>query len=168
MVKGLRLLAAVTWQIQPVQHKGALRWAAGFSGVALGVLVLPLLLEPLYRGGLVSDVIASLLSIAVLAALTVWVMGRLPHPPEVGWVDLLPGAILVGLGAEIVRLVTAVYLAPRLGRTEDLYGALGLAAVFLTWLYLAGRILVGGFALNAERWRARRPAADDRGDAAGP
>jgi uncharacterized BrkB/YihY/UPF0761 family membrane protein len=170
MVKGLRLLAAVTWQIRPGQQKGALRWAAGFSGVALGVLVLPVLLGPLYGGGFGSDLAVSLLTIAILAALMVWVMGRLPHPEDVGWAGLLPGAVLVGLGAEILRLVTAVYLAPRLARTEDLYGALGLAAVFLTWLYLGGRILVGGFALNAERWRATRPAeaTDDRDDAAGP
>lgn len=166
MVKALRVLAAVTWQIAPGPLKGALRWAAGFSGVALGVMGLPILLGPLYGGSFFSDLVATLVTIAVLSALMVWVVGRLPHPEDVGWTGFLPGAVLVGLGAEVLRLVTAIYLAPKLGRTVDLYGALGLAAVFLVWLYLIGRILVAGFALNAERWRAALGAEAADGDGA--
>jgi uncharacterized BrkB/YihY/UPF0761 family membrane protein len=47
-----------------------------------------------------------------------------------------------------------VYFAGRLGRVDDLYGALGLAAVFMAWLYLGGRLIVACFAVSATRWRA--------------
>lgn len=169
MVKALRILAAVTWQITPGKLRHAPRWAAGFSAVTFATMLIPFLLGPLFAGGLVSDLIASLITIAVYAAAGLWAMYRLPRPEGTGWIDLLPGAVLMAVGVEILRFVTAVYLAPRLGRTEDLYGALGLAAVFLTWLYLAGRILVAGFALNAERWRSSHGTdVDTKTDGASP
>jgi len=109
----------------------------------------------------VGDIFASLITIAVLVAVMTWIMTTLPRPDGVTWLGLLPGALVIAVGAEIVRLISAVYLAPRLGRTSDLYGALGLAAVFLAWLYLIGRLLVAGFALNAELWRRQRAAPED-------
>jgi uncharacterized BrkB/YihY/UPF0761 family membrane protein len=57
-----------------------------------------------------------------------------------------------------------VYFAARLERVADLYGAIGLATVFMVWLFLIGRLVVAAMALNAERWRTS--AAADDGEAA--
>jgi uncharacterized BrkB/YihY/UPF0761 family membrane protein len=59
-----------------------------------------------------------------------------------------------------MRVATSVYFAGRLERVSDLYGAIGLATVFMVWLYLVGRLVVAGTALNAERWRASTMVAD--------
>jgi uncharacterized BrkB/YihY/UPF0761 family membrane protein len=59
-----------------------------------------------------------------------------------------------------MQIATSVYFAGRLGRVEDLYGAIGLATVFMVWLYVIGRLVVAAMALNAERWRAATAAVD--------
>jgi uncharacterized BrkB/YihY/UPF0761 family membrane protein len=164
LVKALRLLAGVAWQIRPTPLRHTVRTSAIAAGVTLGLLAIPLACGPLYAGGVVSDLLASLLTIAAFASVFTWVMTKLPRPDGSDWLRLVPGALLMAVGLELLRLVTSVYFVPRLGRTSDLYGALGLAAVFLAWLYLIGRILVAGFALNAELWRARHRAGDDGAD----
>ena len=69
---------------------------------------------------------------------------------------------MLGVGADLLRLVTQFYLAVGwLGRVDDLYGALGLAAVFMAWLYLVARLVVASFAVSATRWRAEEAEAAD-------
>ena len=75
-------------------------------------------------------------------------LARLPHGSEGMWA-LLPGAILFGVGIEVLRLITAVYFVGKIERIGDLYGSLGLAVVILAWLYLMGRLMVTGCMLNA-------------------
>ncbi len=75
-----------------------------------------------------------------------------------GWRAFLPGAILVAVGTQLVHLFVALYLAPRLGRSSELYGALGAATVILLWLYLEARLFVGAAFLNACLWERAHPA----------
>jgi uncharacterized BrkB/YihY/UPF0761 family membrane protein len=65
----------------------------------------------------------------------------------------------MGASVRAVALVTSVYLAGKLARVDDLYGSLGIATVFLAWLFIASRIIVAATFLNASRWFARHPAA---------
>jgi uncharacterized BrkB/YihY/UPF0761 family membrane protein len=62
---------------------------------------------------------------------------------------MVPGALLVAVGIVLLRFVTVIYFAGRLDSVSDLYGAMGLAAVFLAWLYILGRVFVAGVSLNA-------------------
>ena len=54
--------------------------------------------------------------------------------------------------------VRLLYLAPKLGRSSELYGALGAATVILLWLYLEARLFVGAAFLNACLWERAHPA----------
>jgi uncharacterized BrkB/YihY/UPF0761 family membrane protein len=47
------------------------------------------------------------------------------------------------------------YFAPRLGRSEETYGAFGTAATMLVWLYVIGRLVTGAAFLNATLWKRR-------------
>ena len=76
------------------------------------------------------------------------VLDKLPHRAR-SWRDLLPGAVVVAVGMQALHLVVALYLAPKLGRSSELYGALGAATVILLWLYLVARLIVSGAFLNA-------------------
>jgi uncharacterized BrkB/YihY/UPF0761 family membrane protein len=163
-VKALRLLAGVAWQIEPGHLIHSLRASAAFSGVMLGLLASPLLLRPLYSGPFVLDLIAWIATPIVLTPFFVWVLGWLPHPDGLRWIAFLPGAALVAIGLQLMRIATSVYFAARLERVDDLYGAIGLATVFMVWLFLIGRLVVAAMALNAERWRTS--AAADDGEAA--
>ena len=63
-----------------------------------------------------------------------------------------PGALLVAVGYESFQIAVIFYFAPRLGRSEETYGALGIAATMLVWLYVLSRLVTGGAFLNATLW----------------
>ena len=77
---------------------------------------------------------------------------RATHPRE-----LLPGAVLVAVGTQLMQIVVIFYFAPRIGRAEETYGAFGTAATMLVWLYVLCRLITSAAFLNATLW-ARRQA----------
>ena len=87
-------------------------------------------------------------TIVVFVALTWLAMHWLPGP-DVPARELLPGAILLGVGLDVMHLVGTLYLPGRLDRASDTYGTLGTAIVLLLWLYLFGRLMIAGGVLNA-------------------
>ena len=100
-----------------------------------------------------------MVTLAGMVALSVWMQLIFPHAEGAPWTAFLPGAIVLAVGADLLRLVTQVYFAGRLGRVDDLYGALGIAAVFMAWLYLVARLIVASFAVSATRWRSEETEA---------
>ena len=81
-------------------------------------------------------------------------MDKLPHRATT-WQRLLPGAALVAVGAEVLHFAVILYIAPKLGRSSELYGTLGSATVVLLWLYLVARLIVAGAFLNAAAWEQK-------------
>ena len=63
--------------------------------------------------------------------------------------DLVPGAILLAVGLQLMHLVGTLYLPGRIERASDTYGTLGTAIVLLLWMYLFGRLMIAGGVLNA-------------------
>ena len=76
--------------------------------------------------------------------------------------ELLPGALLVAVGYELVQIAVIFYFAPRLGRSEETYGAFGSAATMLVWLYVLSRLITVAAFLNATLWDRRRRAEPER------
>jgi uncharacterized BrkB/YihY/UPF0761 family membrane protein len=99
--------------------------------------------------------LASLLTVLPYAGLWLLISLRLPHRAA-AWTDLIPGALLFGVGIEAIQLAGAYLLAPYALAKQGTYGALGVAAVLLFTLYLASRLAVGAAVLNATLWE-RRP-----------
>jgi uncharacterized BrkB/YihY/UPF0761 family membrane protein len=105
------------------------------------------------------------------AALWLFVTTRLPHR-DAGWKDLVPGAILFGVGLEVMIFLAAYLLAPYSLQKQGTYGALGLAAVLLLALYFLGRLVVYAAVVNAvllergslARLTGRSHAGDEQGD----
>ena len=80
---------------------------------------------------------------------------RLPGG-EVGWVALLPGALVIGAGLLLVNVFN-VYVTTRLVENRaNTYGVLGIAAALLFSLVLVGRVVVIAAELNASIDRHRR------------
>jgi membrane protein len=103
-------------------------------------------------------VLVTLLLVAPYAGFWLLVTLGLPHG-EAGWKALIPGALLFGVGIEVVQLVTAYVLAPYSIEKAGTYGALGTAAALLLGLFFAARLMVSAAVLNAalfERQGARR------------
>lgn len=105
--------------------------------------------------------IGLLFSIAAFAAFTaIWlgVAWLLPHG-DAGWSDLLPGALLMALGVQVIHLGTVLFIAGKVERASQTYGSLGVAFTLLLWLYVVSRVIVASAMLNAALAQGRRAHA---------
>jgi uncharacterized BrkB/YihY/UPF0761 family membrane protein len=92
----------------------------------------------------------------VVGALWMVATLRLPRR-QAPWTALLPGAIAAAVGAEAIHVATVYYLANKLATSSALYGALGLTATLLVYLFMVGRIVVLAAELNAVIWDRSHP-----------
>jgi uncharacterized BrkB/YihY/UPF0761 family membrane protein len=118
--------------------------AAAYSGVLLLLIIGNAGIAVLYGSTRLSGVLLSLLAVAFFLVIGALLLYSGPFD----WRAALPGAALVAVGVEVLRLVSTYYLPGRFERATQLYGALGFAAVALVWLTLLARLVVMGHVLN--------------------
>jgi uncharacterized BrkB/YihY/UPF0761 family membrane protein len=109
--------------------------------------------------GAAGAVIAVLLVTALSFAGWWWVSWKLPHascPARA----LIPGALLMAVGADVLQLLTTYWIGHLVARKTHTYGAVGIALAVLLWVYILGRIVVGSAGLNAALWYRRQGATD--------
>jgi uncharacterized BrkB/YihY/UPF0761 family membrane protein len=158
--KACRLVSTLAWDMKLTPADYRMRQTLAIAGLLLAFPILPLLLKPLYSGDLRSDLGASLITVAGIGGLAAVAAAHTPHPDGVRWYEFLPGALIFALGMEAMRVATTVYFTGKLVRVNDLYGAVGLSAVFMTYLYLVARLIVIGYMTNGARWRVRHPGEE--------
>ena len=141
--------------------------SAYFSGLATVGFALSVGTRWITRhGGDVRLLLGLLAYLAVEVAFMAWVMTLMPHA-NATFRALLPGAVVIAVGIELMHVLVVLYLAPRLSRSPSLYGALGGATVVMLWLYLIARLFVLAAFFNATLWdRAHRPPPE--GDVPSP
>ena len=147
VAKAMHLISGLAWSVPPGKAHNPLMESAAVVAVVAIELAIHLLVTR--DDGSVGVLMGFLVETAAISALMVWVFTNLSHAEGARWTAMVPGALLVALGILLLRLVTVFYFAGRLESVSDLYGALGLASVFLAWLYILGRALVAGISLNA-------------------
>lgn len=106
-------------------------------------------------------VLGTILAVFPYAGIWLLVMAGLPHR-DAPWKALIPGAVLFGLGMELLHVVLAYFLVPYALAKQGTYGALGVAAALLFGLYLVSRLVVAAAVVNATLWErqsSREPAA---------
>jgi membrane protein len=163
VTKSLRIVHQITWQIRLPWSGGLIRVPAVFSGVMAVLIAVHVAAQSLYAGPWQTDLLVDLGLVALVSAAALWAELVLPRPPETIVTALLPGAVLIGAGFELLRLFAALYLVRRLENVNDLYGSLGIAVVMLTWLYLIARLWVAGPMLNATLWGRRAASTGSPG-----
>jgi uncharacterized BrkB/YihY/UPF0761 family membrane protein len=84
---------------------------------------------------------------------------RLPHR-DVPWHALIPGAVVMAVGLELVASLGTYLIATRVNSGESAYGVLGVAAGLLFGLYLVSRLVVASAIVNATIWERRHPGSD--------
>lgn len=77
----------------------------------------------------------------------------LPHGPNLPWWGLIPGAIFLGIGTQILHLVTVYYFGVKLSNASELYGALGTSATLLLWAYVVARLVLASASINVAAQR---------------
>jgi uncharacterized BrkB/YihY/UPF0761 family membrane protein len=120
-----RLLALILCLALVVAGSGAVRsWSAG------------------------AGIVATLVAVVAYTGIWLLVSIRLPHR-HASWHALLPGAVLFGVSADLIQVLTTYVLGPYALTKQGTYGALGVAAALLLGLYLIGRVIVASAELNA-------------------
>jgi membrane protein len=75
---------------------------------------------------------------------------------QVGWRPLLPGAVVAGIGLQVLTLVGA-YVVPRaVSNSSALYGSLGVVFAIVAWLFFFGRLLVYASIFNVVLYERAR------------
>jgi uncharacterized BrkB/YihY/UPF0761 family membrane protein len=153
-VRALILAHALAWQLKPPRIRRPLHAIALFNGlfvlVALASAGLAWLREQLGSPAL----LGTLLTLAISTAVALSAMWFLPRRAT-SVRELLPGALLVAGGGVLVNVAVVFYFAPRLGRSEETYGAFGAAATMLIWLYVISRLVTVAAFLNSTLWLRR-------------
>jgi uncharacterized BrkB/YihY/UPF0761 family membrane protein len=156
----MRVVAAMAWNELPPPPKRRWMPPLAFAGFAFGISLMMLAMNWLDGTSDRVGLLVRLSAIAVFAVIGLGISLALPHR-SVSWVHLWPGALAIAIGAQVIHLVSVLYLTKKLDSSSELYGGLGAAATVLLWLYLIGRLLVGASVLNASLWQRRRSREPD-------
>jgi uncharacterized BrkB/YihY/UPF0761 family membrane protein len=154
-VKTMQTVHGLIWGVAPSKVANRTRSALGFVVVVTGGVALARLIAGLH------DQVA-ILSVALYVAVPtgVWLLisvRALPHADGATWRDLFPGAIVAGVGVEILHVITVVWIARQIESRTDTYGLLSVALALLLWAYVLGRVLALSAVVNASRWYRSHP-----------
>ena len=144
---------AWTGQAERVAHP--LRVGLGLLGVVAGLGVVwgvsGLSRHELGDGGL------AILLLAIVPFFGIWLLAAraLPHA-DAPLRALVPGALLVAVGLQVVHLGTVLVAAKQIQRASDTYGPLGAAFTILVWLFVISRVIIASAMLGAALWQ-RQP-----------
>jgi uncharacterized BrkB/YihY/UPF0761 family membrane protein len=153
-LRALVLAHALAWRMPPPRIRRPFRAVAVFNGLFLVQIAASAGSSWLREQVGVAALFGVVPTVALTVAVAVAAMWLLPHRTRSPR-DLLPGAILVGVGLQLVNVAVVFYFAPRLGEAEQTFGAFGAAATMLIWLYVLARLITASAFLNATLWSRR-------------
>jgi membrane protein len=143
-----------TWQVKGrglITKLVGLAWLVGAGALFLVSLSLGPLAAQLPGPAVVPTVI---LGLGLNIVLFLWMFRTLTHVP-LAWSAHLPGAIVGGIGLELLKLLGTVYVPRAVSSASALYGSLGTVFAILAWLALAARLVLYAAAYNVVRWEAQ-------------
>jgi uncharacterized BrkB/YihY/UPF0761 family membrane protein len=158
LLKVLRLSYGMVWNVRPSKLKKTTKPALVLIGLTTIALATAALIGDLRHGSLVLAVVGYALTTAVPFGLWLFASCWLPRR-ALTWQELVPGALLVALGTQVLHLVTVFWIAHLLESKTDTYGAIGAALAILLWAYLLARIVIAAAVLDAALWLRRQEEA---------
>ena len=155
LLKVLVIVHTLTWQLPPPRRK-LTRPALILILVVTAALALLQLVLWLRDQSFGAGLVAELVFIVVPASVWLVLSSRFfVHAEGATWRDLLPGAVLVGIGIQVLHFITVYWITRLLESKSETYGAVGAGLAFLFWAYLIGRIFTAAAVLNAGAWQQR-------------
>ena len=136
--KAVQLVYSLVWDEPPPKTK-PLQGSLAFSGVLLAVWAI-IALTWWFRDGW-PGLLAPVLTVAPLTALWLFVSLHLPHG-DARWKALLPGALLVAIGFQVLHKLVLAFLVPKLEKSTSLYGSLGATTTIIFFIYLLAILVV--------------------------
>jgi len=146
-VLALQVVSEIAWARREPVRPSSFKASILFSALGLAFILTQAVTVIAFRG-VVLQVVGWVIGTLLVVVFVVWVMTLLPHGGR-PWPVVIPGAVFFATIVRVLAVFSVVYLAPKLGRVDDLYGGLGMAIVILLLLYLVSRAFVGGEFINA-------------------
>jgi membrane protein len=140
-----------TWQVKGrgiTSRLAAVAWLVGAGLLFLGSMALGPLLNELPGPATVPTILAGLVLDVLLF---VWMFVVLTNV-DLPWRVHLPGALLGGIGLEVLKVIGSVYVPRLVASSSALYGSLGVVFAVLAWLALTARLVVYAAAFNVVRY----------------
>ena len=134
---------------RPPRLDKPLRASLLFNGCTLGFIVAMGAARYVREQGQVEGFVATMLVLGVAFGFWLRRVARLPNAAT-GWLELVPGAVVVAVGLQAMHVFTVYFLGPKLESATQLYGIVGVVTTLLFWFYLGGRLIVAGATLNVE------------------
>ena len=158
LLRAIRAITALAWGLPVTRVPSPTRSGLLFFVWLVAFLVVTGSAAPIRRAldfpvDLLLDLAVYSAGLPLLWLLLSWSL--LPHRAE-RWLDLVPGALVVGLGVGAIGLFNTLVLFPWLAEREETYGVLGVAAGLLFGFFLIGRTMELAAALNATLDEERR------------
>ena len=153
VVGALQAALNAAWQVTGrglLDRLVALKWLLGAGTLFLLTAALGPLLSWLPGWLMVVNIAVGL---AVTTVLFLWTYTSLGNN-AVGWRVHLPGALVVAVGFEILKLVGAIYVPRLVSGSSALYGSIGVVFATLAWLAIYARLIVHGAVLNVVQYEA--------------
>jgi YihY family inner membrane protein len=122
----------------------------GLLGLAVvGTSVLTVLGSIVGQSDLLGAVgIAAALLLNILVFMTVF---KLVSPDSIGWRDVAPGAVLGGIGWQVLQVVGQALVRHNLKHTTELYGQFAVVLGLISFLSLAAQLYVYSLEVNVVR-----------------
>lgn len=130
------------WALPPARLMSVWRrvvWLAALIGFLLAAADTSLLPYGTWSRTLLQTAVATAGSSAFF-----WWTARFLLAGRVGWVLLLPGAMLTAAGLVGLRLFSAIVFSPLVVSSAAAYGAIGTVVVLVSWLIGIGFVVFGG------------------------
>ena len=149
LIRNLSVVNAHAWgaPLPHLRQKDVMVISATFAGAWLVLFAFVLLVHRLSRAVPGGAVLTIFVQGWAVGALWLIVSMRLPDRRQT-WLDLLPGAVLVGFGLAVMNTIGRIYLPARIAHSSAIYGSLGIASVLLVWLLLIGQLIVSSALIN--------------------
>jgi len=147
VVGSLQTALNAVWQTQGRGLRDrlvAVRWLLGAGVLFLATAALAPLLR--WAPGPVKP-LTVVVGLALTTLLFLWTYHSLGNQ-DLPWRTHLPGAVLVAIGVEVLKVVGATVVPRAVASSSALYGSLGVVFAVLAWLLIYGRLVVYGAVLN--------------------
>jgi len=152
--KALSLAHATIWGVEPPRLDQPLRSSLRFNGCTLGFVAAMAGARYVREQDWIAGFAATMLVLGVAFGFWLLASHSLPNAAT-GWLDLVPGAVVLAVGLQAMHVFTVYFLGPKIESATQLYGIVGIVTTLLFWFYLGGRLIVFGATLNVEFSSAR-------------
>jgi membrane protein len=140
-----------TWQVTGrgiTARLVGVAWLVGAGLLFLGSMALGPLLNELPGPVVVPTIVAG---VVLNFLLFLWMFVVLTNV-NLPWRAHLHGALLGGVGLEVLKVIGSVFVPRAVASSSALYGSLGVVFAILAWLALTARLIVYAAALNVVRY----------------